>query len=241
MLIVFLKFLLAHIIGDFVLQTKSMVTKRKNEITYLLLHVIIHAALLTLFFVNELQQWWQPIVFILSTHLAIDSLKVWWEKKWPYKMFTAFVADQALHLLMIGLVITHYSPTRITKVPLITEANLIYSIAILLIVFVTPVFMRIFFSKWDKENAFSNKKSDTLMDAGLVIGILERAIIVLFIQVNFLAGIGFLIGAKSIFRFGDLTNAKNTKFTEYILIGTFLSFTLALVIGFGLKLAIQSL
>ncbi|VTP98075.1 Uncharacterised protein [Sphingobacterium daejeonense] len=37
-------------------------------------------------------------------------------------------------------------------------------------------------------------------------------------------GVGFLLAAKSIFRFGDLTNAKDTKFTEYVLNRDFIEF-----------------
>lgn len=76
------------------------------------------------------------------------------------------------------------------------------------------------------------------MDAGLLIGILERAIMVIFILIDFYAGIGFFIAAKSIFRFGDLTQAKNIKFTEYVLVGTLLSATIVLVIGCAMKYAI---
>jgi len=43
--------------------------------------------------------------------------------------------------------------------------------------------------------------------------------------------IGFLIAAKSVFRFGDLSRAKDRKLTEYILIGTLLSFGFAILIG----------
>jgi hypothetical protein len=43
--------------------------------------------------------------------------------------------------------------------------------------------------------------------------------------------IGFLIAAKSVFRFGDLKDSRNRKLTEYILIGTLLSFGIAIVTG----------
>jgi len=43
--------------------------------------------------------------------------------------------------------------------------------------------------------------------------------------------IGFLIAAKSVFRFGDLKESKERKLTEYILIGTLLSFGIAMITG----------
>ena len=48
-------------------------------------------------------------------------------------------------------------------------------------------------------------------------------------------GIGFLLAAKSIFRFGDLNKAREIKITEYVLLGTLASFTIALLVAFTLK------
>ena len=41
--------------------------------------------------------------------------------------------------------------------------------------------------------------------------------------------VGFLLAAKSIFRFGDLKEAHDIKLTEYVLIGTLLSFGIAII------------
>jgi hypothetical protein len=43
--------------------------------------------------------------------------------------------------------------------------------------------------------------------------------------------VGFILAAKSIFRFGDLTNSRDRNLTEYVLIGTLLSFGSALLAG----------
>ena len=99
--------------------------------------------------------------------------------------------------------------------------------------------MRVLFSKWNQDSEFIMKRSDSLMNAGLFIGIIERLIIVLFLQVGFLSGIGILLAAKSIFRFGDLTNAKDTKFTEYVLLGTLVSFLIAIIVGYLLRLGLK--
>ena len=69
-----------------------------------------------------------------------------------------------------------------------------------------------------------------LKDGGLYIGVMERALIMLLIMIDQPAGIGFLIAAKSILRFGDVKNSEDRKNTEYIIIGTFMSF------GWGLFL-----
>jgi hypothetical protein len=49
--------------------------------------------------------------------------------------------------------------------------------------------------------------------------------------INQLGAIGFLIAAKSVFRFGDLRAETDRKRTEYILIGTLISFTLTIAVG----------
>lgn len=69
-------------------------------------------------------------------------------------------------------------------------------------------------------------------EGGRIIGYLERAIIYLFVLVDQPAGIGFLIAAKSIFRFGELRQGANRMEAEYILIGTFLSFLYGLVVSY---------
>lgn len=240
MLIIFLKFVLAHIIGDFVLQTKTMVTKRKEHVGYLLLHVLIHILVLVVFFIPDLVDYGLMIAFIGISHLAIDSLKIWLEAKCPSKPLLFFCVDQLLHLsVLVALVLYNYGMPVLEHELLFSTRNMLYCIALLLVMVVSPIFLRLFFSKWDKENVFKDKRQESLLDAGLIIGIMERLIIVLFIQVGFLSGIGFLLAAKSIFRFGDLTNAKDTKFTEYILVGTLASFTIAIVIGYGLRLALK--
>lgn len=63
----------------------------------------------------------------------------------------------------------------------------------------------------------------------------KRLFIFSFIILDYWEGIGFLLAAKSVFRFGDLSNAKDRNLTEYILIGTLLSFGIAIVTAVGYK------
>lgn len=240
MLILFLKLLLAHIVGDFVLQTKTLVLKRGENVLYLLLHTLIHVLLLCIVFFPAITDAWFPILSIGVAHLAIDSLKIWAEKIWPTKPATLFLADQLLHVLVIfAVVFGTYSFPETLLANLSVAKLLLYLIAFLLLAVVSPIFLRVFFTKWNQEQAVQSKRSETLFDAGLLIGIMERLMIVVFILAGFLEGIGFLLAAKSIFRFGDLTNAKDTKFTEYVLVGTLASFLIAMAVGFALQHALS--
>jgi hypothetical protein len=95
---------------------------------------------------------------------------------------------------------------------------------------VSSIIMRVLLQNWDEDiDKENNKKS--LKSAGRNIGILERVLVFTFVILNQWSAIGFLIAAKSAFRFGDLSEAKNRKLTEYMLIGTLLSFGLAMFFG----------
>ncbi|HOW91606.1 MAG TPA: hypothetical protein PK883_04745 [Anaerolineaceae bacterium] len=70
-----------------------------------------------------------------------------------------------------------------------------------------------------------------LKEGGRIIGYLERLLIYVFILSGQFAGVGFLVAAKSIFRFGELKDSENRKQAEYIIIGTFTSFLLAILVS----------
>jgi hypothetical protein len=85
---------------------------------------------------------------------------------------------------------------------------------------------------------YSRKVDKTTgLKAGKWIGYLER-ILVTFILTGNIEGVGFLLAAKSIFRFGELSKASEIKPTVYILIGTLASFSIAIIVGL-IKLQIR--
>jgi len=67
-----------------------------------------------------------------------------------------------------------------------------------------------------------------LLNGGKLIGQMERCLIFLFIFIGQPAGIGFLVAAKSILRF---EKAKDQKLAEYVLIGSLLSFSMAIALS----------
>ena len=62
---------------------------------------------------------------------------------------------------------------------------------------------------------------------------LKDYLVFVFMITNEWQAVGFLLAAKSVFRFGNLQEAKDRKLTEYILIGTLLSFGIAVLTGMG--------
>jgi hypothetical protein len=75
------------------------------------------------------------------------------------------------------------------------------------------------------------QQQQSLPDAGRWIGACERTLVYTFIITQQFAAIGFLITAKSILRFNDTQKEGGRKEAEYILIGTLLSFSVAIITG----------
>jgi len=227
MLILFIKLFLANLIGDFLLQPNSWVEKKRKEkekSLYLYLHIAIHA--LSLLIVLQFNMYyWLGILIILSSHFIIDIAKIWLNGRYNERLL--FFTDQFLHLAIIAFVVYIYVPYKINFEWIYSEKSLITITSIIFVTVVSSVIMKILISRWD----LNNTKNQDLDNAGAYIGILERIFIFGFIVLKYWEGIGFLLAAKSVFRFGDLSKAKDRKLTEYVLIGTLLSFGLAIVSG----------
>ena len=73
--------------------------------------------------------------------------------------------------------------------------------------------------------------NEGLAHAGKYIGYLERILLLTFVLADQFLAIGFLIAAKSIFRF----EPENRRFAEYFLIGSLLSFNIAIIIGIVIR------
>ncbi len=222
-MILFIKLFLAHVIGDFVLQPKKwVIDKEKNKIKspYLYLHIFVHAVtLLVILQFNKTYLW--GYILIITSHYIFDLLKLYinCNKK------ILFFSDQFLHILIILLVVYIYEPFN-PSFDLLFEAKSIFLLlSVLFVTFVSSVIIKILISQW---TAQINSESESLADAGKYIGILERLFIFTFILINQWTVIGFLLAAKSVFRFGDLSKTKDRKLTEYVLIGTFISYAFAI-------------
>jgi hypothetical protein len=79
------------------------------------------------------------------------------------------------------------------------------------------------------------KEAKGLEKAGMWIGILERTLIYIFVLSDNVMAIAFLVTAKTIFRFGEIKEHSRRKEAEYILIGTLLSFSVALLVSYLIK------
>lgn len=231
MWLLLLKFLAAHFLGDFVFQTKKMV-QNKHKPVYFASHIAIHAVLMCLFLAND-TMWW-AIILVTIFHALFDWIKLKLASK--IKAPILFIADQVVHIATIIVVLMIFSSLEIS-IDFINKPHIwLILVAVVLVTQVTAVLIRILLSPYQQykkvqEHSVQITSEKVLFNAGKYIGILERLFIFGFVVANFWEGIGFLLAAKSIFRFGDLNNAKERHLTEYVLIGTFLSFGCAIVVG----------
>lgn len=232
-LLILLQLLLAHIITDFVFQpTKWVEHKRKHKVRskYLYIHAFI-AGFLTFIFLLRLE-WWYIGIFVGVTHFFIDL----WKLQYKKDNLRMFVSDQALHLLVILIAWLYLTANFSEIIPffsaLITsETILAIIIGYLLVIFPTGFLIGKATKRWQNE-VEDDLKKNSLDAAGRYIGIFERILVLTFILTTNFSAIGFLIAAKSILRFSDKSETGARKQTEYVLIGTLMSFTITILIGF---------
>jgi hypothetical protein len=225
-MLLLLKLLLAHLVGDFILQPRSWVVKKekhKLRAWQLYVHIVIHGLLIMILVADK--AFIVAALILLFSHGIIDGMKVSLQR--PRNKRQWFFLDQGLHLLMILIVWYVYIQPEWSIDMFTSENAILYLTIFIFITTPTSLLIKNTISYWTPQ---SNPQTiEPLENAGKYIGILERIFVVIFILANKWEGVGFLIAAKSIFRFGDLRERNDLKLTEYVLIGTLLSFGIAVV------------
>lgn len=228
MIILFSKLLVAHLIGDFILLRENDEKEKVKSLwksQRLLFHGIIHFVL-ALIAISDINFWWLALAIAISHYLVEIAIKTLLQNRPQW----AFITDQLIHLSLLGIVAATIIYPSITIDLSSVQLPWTMIAGVVAVTFPAAKFIEVFLSQWPPTK--SAEKIKGLVNAGLWIGILERILIYIFIVTGHWEGIGFLLAAKSVFRFGDLTNSKDISLTEYIMVGTFLSFCLA--IGAGL-------
>ena len=228
-MIVLIKLILAHLVGDFLLQPSGWVKEKEEKklrSPKLFVHIFIHGALVLLllrdFDYGVLALW------LMALHGMIDILKLYAQNQETKTHW--FLMDQGLHIFSIIILwILFCVPRRDLESWQVDQSVWVYSTALLFVTVVSGVVMSLLMSSWSK--SLDDSHEESLSHAGRYIGMLERIFVFTFVVTSNWEGIGFLLAAKSVFRFGDLKESKDRKLTEYILIGTLLSFGIAIATG----------
>ena len=239
----FTALLLAHLVADFLLQTRAM-AGRKREAGMLLLH----AGVVFVTAVLSLGSWGGPALAALAgltlAHALIDALTA----RAPLAPLARLVADQALHLATIaalallrpelwaGGLWAGLAGGQDWLLPAMATAA----------GFLAATRMGGFVVGALLAPYAEDGPPPGLVNGGLLIGLLERTMIFILVLAGEPAGIGFLIAAKSVLRF-EVTlsdkagSGKNHKIAEYVIIGTLASFGWAMAASFATQALVIAL
>lgn len=227
--------LLAHAFADFLFQTNWMVVN-KHRPAAMLAHVAVVLATAAAAAGSA-----DPVLLALAgAHLLIDAAKTFSGRRG----LAPFLLDQGGHLASLVLVAVWapdlwarglWSACPDLPAVALTLAGLILSVR------AGGFAVGFLMEPWAAE------APQGLMNGGRMIGTLERGLIFLLILTGQPEGIGLLIAAKSVLRFGAVKD--DLRASEYVIIGTLASFGWAIaaaaltVIGLtqGLGLGIPDL
>jgi hypothetical protein len=228
-----IRLLAAHLVTDFVLQPGSWVQARRTnhlKAKEFWFHIALTAAFAGWF--TCFDTWWvMPVIFV--THGLID----WWKSYRPEKLIY-FLADQLLHVVVIGLVWIFKFPGEINlghllETCMVDSRMWIVGVAILFLSTPAGIFTGLLTQKF--RNQIPNHVTDSLVNAGAWIGVLERLLIFFLVMISQYEAIGLLVAAKSIIRLKE----GEQKMSEYVLVGTLISISMAMSVGYMVAKAIH--
>ncbi|AGA79332.1 DUF3307 domain-containing protein [Echinicola vietnamensis] len=218
--------LLAHMLADFYFQNDRLAAQKNTHgfrSPFLKWHILI--VFLLSWGLSFQAYFIYGALVIALTHYIIDGLKVYLNRsKWLGKY--AFFIDQALHLLVIVVVTMGYG----LYLGINPWWEMKLSAHSLMIIFAYMVCLKpsnIFIKETLKAYEIKVPGTNDLPNAGKLIGVLERILVLTFILLGEFQAVGFLIAAKSILRFKNDDILK----AEYVLIGTLISFGIAILLG----------
>lgn len=238
-LVPFTLLLAGHVLADFVLQSDALVADKANPQTRaraLKRHygqvVIAHAIPLAL-----IHPAFAVIVSLLlgGVHFVIDRWKLKKEQNFPAPL-RWFLWDQGLHLaslFFVAIWMTEfpYRDLAIEEGRLMFEwlDELLFLTMLALNArlggFVVAEFLRRY-KPSPEASADAAAEDGEMLRTGRVIGMLERVLLFLILVQGEWAAVGFVIAAKSVVRFPELSKRA---FAEYYLLGTLASFLFAIL------------
>ncbi len=139
-----------------------------------------------------------------------------------------FLLDQFAHLFVIIAIWVSISHENINFIASLlhgvwnSQKILIIILGYLFVLWPSGYFLRHMLKPF--QDKFEEKEKRGLEKAGLWIGSLERFLTYSFMLGGYMEAIGFLLAAKSIFRFGEIRDPRNREETEYILYRFFIKF-----------------
>lgn len=224
--------LLAHALADFVFQSARVAAaKAQRHPGALALHIGVVAAC-TAAALGAVT----PAALLLTAAIAFAHLVIDIAKTFARAGLGAFLADQGAHLATMivaaALVPAAWDSGAWSALP---QGPAVMAIAagVILSVRAGGFAVGLLMQPWNDAGL------DGLPGAGRTIGYLERGLVFVLILTGEPGGIGLLIAAKSVLRFGAVRD--EARLSEYVIVGTLASFGWAIVTAAGTLWLLQAL
>lgn len=239
--------LIAHFLGDFYFQSDALAESKNKSLKKTLVHGLIHFILMgaILFFTFGISVV-GFVLLITAVHILVDYLKTRtsrWTKENLHQI-TFLWLDQLIHILFIIILAKFfffkYSGLEplgfwtIISAVLGIEFKDLSAWALAIIIIMKPSLIMVKRSLMGFIPPSENEEGEEEINqgkenAGALIGVLERLLIVIFLALGQYGAVGFVLTAKSIVRYNKL--AQEPAFSEYYLIGTLLSTLVAVLVS----------
>lgn len=226
--------LIAHLLGDFIFQPHSWtINKKAKAITW---YHLWHAMVIFMFsYLLSFDYGFLKCAILLTLiHFTTDVLKSYFQLKFRRKESFYFFTDQIVHLTFMTLIsFTYYYHCGLDFSYNIPIKYIAIAAGFIFCAKPSNILIKNIFNSLEisiPKIAGSEDDNNDLPNAGKLIGLMERFLVLALILVGQYSAVGLIIAAKSILRFRD--NKKN----EYVLVGTLLSFGIATILGILISL-----
>jgi len=215
--------LFAHVLADFIFQTRWMVQNKRRPAA-----LAAHGGVVLVAAIAATGTMALPLFWLAALHVAVDAGKA---RLAPG--LGPFLGDQALHLAAIAA-LAAWQPglwagglwSGCASLPALMAVAAGAILATRAGSFAIGFLMAPFAHRLPEDIT-----AESLPGAGRMIGLMERGLIFAFLLIGQPEGVGLLIAAKSILRFGAVRDDR--ALSEYVIIGTLASVGWALAAGYG--------
>lgn len=245
---IFLALLLAHLLGDFVVQRRAIIDAKRAGAWWALAergawHLVCLVAAWWLFAPGGVGAGPIALAFavVVSGHLLTDLLN---HRLSGDRAVTAFLLDQAAHLALL-LAVAWWLAGWPDWFQALADAWRPHadSLGWLAVAYLVVVVMFGWLNRLALQSLLPGPDGDDgdgvsgeragLARAGLYIGWLERFLMFSAVLINAWSVLGLVLAAKSVFRFDSIRNRR--EHTEYFVIGTLLSVSEVMAVGLGFR------
>ncbi len=235
-MLVMLRLLLAHMLGDFVAQPSGLVAMKRKGWPGILVHSAIVTAFTAALIWGQLPHGWAWSLFLGLSHAFIEHFRTFYVKNGDRRGFYHFLLDQAAHLgviVFIAVVSVHWRPAELVFLfngtASLESRFTAYLIALIFLVWSVPILeaeMAVTLTGYPDESGAGN--SLRIRPGDRLLGALERLAAVSLI----LAGCFYLAPGSFLLRiYVQRSQWRSQSSRNYFIAKMALSFLVAMATG----------